>query len=129
MGSQSVEQSDARGAQKTQEKRGNVQSSVPQSSSHKRGIVLRLTSQFLGERPQFQRTLSRYILTKYRGIFTLKSAIIFTAAYCPNSPHRFPQLPFERIRRRTDFHLSLFHKRRLSKGFCPRNLSPLFVGP
>ena len=69
MGSQLVEQSVARSAEKTQEKRGNVQSSVPQSSSHKRGIVLRLTSQFLGERPQFQfqRALSRYILTKYRG--------------------------------------------------------------
>jgi hypothetical protein len=36
MGSQPVEQSVARSAEKTQEKRGNEQSSVPQSSSHGR---------------------------------------------------------------------------------------------
>jgi len=56
-------------------------------------------------------------------------AIILIAAYCPNSPKRDSQLTYQNIRIHRNFRASLFHKRRLPKGFEPLILCALFVGP
>jgi hypothetical protein len=57
------------------------------------------------------------------------SAIIFVATYYPNSPKRDSQLTYQNIRIHRNFRESLFHKRRLPKGFAPLILCALFVGP